>query len=107
MKKYRIRIEYLIDDKYEDLADYLQRNNITAENEFFENSEQICLECGEELEDGKCFRCSQQKQNTADIQIAISEIGKSIIKINTIILSMKDRIINLENGNKTDKTKKV
>lgn len=48
------------------LLDYLNDNNMTPENEFFENLIVICSDCGisltteEELEDGKCAQCDAE-----------------------------------------------
>lgn len=45
------------------LVKYLQDNNMTAHNEFFENITVVCSECGislsldEEEQDGKCVQC--------------------------------------------------
>ena len=73
MKKLQIKIEvtYCIDveddfdyesdeDIQNTLSDYIMNNNMTCENEFIENFEVICGECGitlstdEEKKDGYC-----------------------------------------------------
>jgi len=49
------------------VAIYLGKNNMTADNEFFENMKVICADCGvslstdEETKDGKCSSCFEER----------------------------------------------